>query len=190
MLKSTLTRRALVASTAAVPAAVALSLPAVADASGEDVEILKLGARLERVGQEWLAQRAIDAKERAEWEAACEAAGLPRLEHGSVPDHVYKARQDQRSRIPCKEEDKVNEHGEAIVWNDVHDRIDALIDEIFEYEPQTLAGLAVQAHALVFDNSPWWDACFEPDDFMVSFFEAFCAFVGTSPAPIALARQS
>jgi hypothetical protein len=76
MSKSTLTRRALVASTAAVPAAAALSLPAVADTA--DAELFRLGVALDRIEQDWIAQAEIDVKRNAQWEAACEAAGLPR----------------------------------------------------------------------------------------------------------------
>jgi hypothetical protein len=53
MSKSTLTRRALVASTAAMPAAAVLPLSAaVADPTGSDGELLRLGAVLNRIEQE------------------------------------------------------------------------------------------------------------------------------------------
>jgi hypothetical protein len=57
MSKSTLTRRALVASTAALPAAAAVSLPAGADTT--DAELLRLGVALDRIEQDWIAQAEI-----------------------------------------------------------------------------------------------------------------------------------
>lgn len=194
MSKSTLTRRALVASTAAMPAAATLGLPssALADPTNADAELLKLGADLKRIGKEWLAQRAIDRSDNALWEARCEAAGLPYIKPPAVTVphkdwEKWRAYQDKRCALfqfsgdPNKEDE---------VWDDINDRMWDIIDEVFKHRPQTLAGFAVQAHAVVLSQSEWWN---NSDDFsderrVRSFLENFCAFTGIAPEPIQDAR--
>jgi hypothetical protein len=81
---SILSRRTLVASAAALPA---LAVPALASADNPDAELLRLGAELEHVEQEWLARRALDRKWSAACERAREVAGMPRKKHSDFDDY-------------------------------------------------------------------------------------------------------
>ena len=100
---TTTSRRAILAGAAMLPA---VSLPALAapafasDAFGPnhpDAELLRLGAELEPVEQEWLAQQRIDRRHRDAHFASIEAAGLPNKyarEFGSVDEMLaYHAKQ-------------------------------------------------------------------------------------------------
>jgi hypothetical protein len=60
MSKSTLTRRALVASTAAMPAAAALGLPAAADTA--DTELIEVGRQFEQLHPKYLAALHLDSE--------------------------------------------------------------------------------------------------------------------------------
>lgn len=195
MSKFTFTRRAFVASTA-MPAVAVLPLSAaVADPAGSDGELLRLGAALNRIEQEWLVQHAIDAKRRAAWEAACEAAGLPRIDFGSIPDDDWRAYQDKRSSIwtdPDMHELDEDDDGEA--WGKINDQLYRLVDEILPLKASTPAGLAVQAKAVVFAASDLWDIIpdDEPDDYNPHerlFIEAVCAFCGIAPLPMQRQRR-
>src|ERR1700676_90836 len=144
-----LSRRHLVTTAAALPA---LAIPAIADPNGSnpDAELLRLGAELEAVIVDWHAQRTLDRTERDEWEAACVAAGLPRIEFGSIPDDEYHAYQDKRSAIEDHHawlSADCDEQGASIAWNEIGDREYPLIDAIMAIKPRTLAGLAVIARA-------------------------------------------
>jgi hypothetical protein len=186
MSKSTLTRRALVASTAAVPAAAALSLPAVADTA--DAELFRLGVALDRIEQDWIAQAEIDVKRNAQWEAACEAAGLPRLDFEDFPSRdEYLAYHDKRWSLHTEEYLKEQERaklGEPDVWDKINDRLSPLVDEILSLKAATPAGLAVQAKATVYSASDLWDGQIE-DTHKLLFIEAACAFCNIAPWPIA-----
>jgi hypothetical protein len=89
---STLSRRTLVTSAVALPAlAVPQLTPEAFGPDHPDAELLPLGLELEQFEREWSLQQTIDAKQFAVWEAACIAAGLPRIEFGSVPVEEYRA---------------------------------------------------------------------------------------------------
>jgi hypothetical protein len=77
----------------------ALALPAIADPNGPnpDAELLRLGVELEAVSVDWHAQGAIDRKDWADVDAALEAAGLPDINYGSLPDDEYRAYQLKRA---------------------------------------------------------------------------------------------
>jgi hypothetical protein len=178
---SNLSRRTLVAGAAAISAVVALPAAALADPTGSDAELLKLGAELARIGKEWLAQRAVDASDHALFEARCEAAGLPPIEPVSTADEEkweeWRAYEDKRlALLQSRDPD-------LLVWGDINDRMYDIIDKVFEHPPQTLAGLAVQAHALVLSRSEWWDGYEDNQREARSFLENFCTFAGITPEP-------
>jgi len=178
------------------------STPSVSFPTGtQGAELLRLGAALNRLEQEWAVQHAIDAKRLAAWEGACEAAGLPRIGFGSVPDDEFRAHQDKRSNIWTelhgKDDDDENEDGSS-VWDKFHDRLYPLVDEILRLKASTPAGLAVQARAVVMAAQDLWDCADHHDGNQHErlFIEAACAFCGIAPLPMqrrqarALARVS
>ena len=198
---SILSRRTLVTSTAALPA---LALPAFASEpvgpDHPDAELLRLGAQLERVEAEWLARCAVDRKRRTAHEAACIAAGLPKIPFDTTDEYIaYEKKRDSVSYEGKEAEAaETDEHGVDVVWDDILDRMFDLIDKIMEQAPQTVAGLAVQARSTVMDNAEWWDwgaaECYgtEKEDRARLFLESLCSFLRICPAPIqqALSRPA
>jgi hypothetical protein len=190
-----LSRRHLVTTAAALPA---LALPALAsDAIGPnhpDAELLRLGAELESVIVDWHAQQAIDRKEWADVDAALEAAGLPDIDYGCLPDDEYRAYRLKRAAATdpiYAARGGLDEHGASIAWADIHDRQDPLIDAIMAQQPRTLAGLAVFARAFTLHHAEQWEPSADDDLHHRAFMEAVCAFAGVVPAPVpAEAAQS
>jgi hypothetical protein len=104
----TLSRRAMLAAAATVPAVTAMPLPALsADA---DAELLQLGVELDAVIVERQTQMAIDQNRQDTWTADCAAAGLPTIEFGSLPDDEWRAYEERRWAL-LKDDDPVDEHG-------------------------------------------------------------------------------
>jgi hypothetical protein len=161
---------------------------------------LRLGADLETVVLDWRAQQAIDAEHSATRQAACEAAGLPDIDYRSLPDHEYRAYQRKRSAVmsaACPYDADTNEAGQSIAWNEIHDRMFSLIDEILPRKAKTIAGIAVQAQAMVMDNTEWWDNGLldENDDETPEgrgrlFLESLCSFLGITPRPKMIAGEA
>jgi hypothetical protein len=155
---SNLSRRSIVASVAALPAlavpAVALAVAAEPDA---DAGLLRLGSALERVGDQWLAQRATDR-----WEDANNISVDPDLER----------------------------------WGRINERLFDLVEEIFAHKAATtLAGLAVQTHAIALANSEWWDDWYTEMHEEVNqrnFVDCVCTFLNITSVPMqdALARSA
>lgn len=196
---TTHTRRSVVnmlaTSSAAIAALPALAAPAQAsDAIGPDhpdAELLRLGALLEQVEREWSAQLAFDRKSRDAWEAACISAGLPRVEPDSMPDEEFfeytRKRDLVRTQYSDAEENDLDECGASTSWNDIQNRLFPLAEEILPLRPITAAGLAVQARAAVLAAAELWDKGVTSDnDHEKLFMEAACAFLGVTPAPIAM----
>jgi hypothetical protein len=190
MSPTNLSRRAILAGAASVPALTALPAEA---ADNPDAELLALGSQLEPIIREWVVKRASDGPERAAWQAACERAGFPQIAFGSVPDDEWRAYQDKRGHIrPDDEEEKeLDEHGASVVWNSIHERLEPLVEDILAYEAQTVAGLAIQARAMSVWHADLWDTGVydEADDHRV-FIEAVCSFAGVQPVPLTEAVQS
>jgi hypothetical protein len=185
---STLSRRHLVTTAAALPA---LALPALAsDAIGPnhpDAELLRLGAEFDAIIVEWRAQRAIDEKQSAAIGAALEAAGLADINHGSLPDDefcAYLAKRDAVTGPIYRARGDVNEAGESIAWNDIHGRMWPMIDAIMAHKPHTLAGLGVLARAFTLDHAEQWEPDADDGLHHRTFMEAVCAFAGVVPVPL------
>jgi hypothetical protein len=159
-----------------------------------DAELLELGVKLEAIISQWQAQQRKDRDRRNVWEAACEAAGLPRLEIDEVPREDFVARMKAREELwyPEKAEHRAslaaehNERGHNIVWNDILDRLDPIIDEILSRRAQTVTGLAVQARAVVLAAADLWDGEGEDERHERVFIESVCAFVGVAPEQLLL----
>jgi hypothetical protein len=156
-----------------------------------DAELLRLGVELEALIVDWQAQQAIDRKEWADVDAALEAAGLPDIERGSLPDDEYRAYRLKRAAATDSifhdwhDRRGLNENGVSIAWRDIHDRQFPLIDAIMGHKAQTLAGFAVQARAVTLSHSELWEspAEFEGDHHR-PLMEAACAFAGVVPVPL------
>lgn len=185
-----LLRRSLISTVAAVPA---FALPAFAsEAIGPnhpDVELLRLGAKLEAVIVDWHAQQAIDRKQSAAINAALEAAGLSDIDHRSLPDdefRAYLAKRDAVTHPIYYADGDVNEDGEEVdVWDDIHDRMWPIIDAIMAIKPRTLAGLAVVARTFSLRHAEQWELAINADDDLHhrAFMETMCAFAGVVPVP-------
>jgi hypothetical protein len=145
-------------------------------------------AALDRI---WIAQSTIDAKRRAEWEAACEAAGLPDRDFESFPSREeWFAYENKRVSIePGLTDDSEREReklGLLSVWDKIQDPFFPLVKEILSLKATT-AGLAVLVKAVAYAASDLWDgdedSGFTPHERM--FIEAACAFCNITPWPIA-----
>jgi len=174
-MSSTLSRRAIVAGAAALPAAAVL-LPALS--ADNDAELLRLGAELDAVIIEWHAQRAIDEQERAAHEAACDAAGLPKIEFGSVPDEEWRAHNDKRTALYQSDDPELER------WDRIHGKIWPLIDAIMALKATTTAGLAVQARTVSLYFAELWKNETDWEDHHRQFIESVCAFAGVTPVPL------
>jgi hypothetical protein len=153
-----------------------------------DAELIALGSELEAVIVDWHAQQAIDRKEWADVDAALEAAGLPDIERGSLPDDKYHAYQLKRAKATDSILDDrrfgLDENGISIAWRDIHDRQDPLIDAIMGHKPHTLGGVAVIARAFTLRHSEQWEPHADDDLYHRAFMEAVCAFAGVVPVPL------
>jgi hypothetical protein len=183
-----LSRRHLVTTAAALPAL------AIAQPAGDDAELLRLGVELEAVIVDWHALQAIDRKEWADVDAALEAAGLPDIERGSLPDDEYRAYQLKRAAATdpiydARVRDGLDENGISIAWRDIHDRQDPLIDAIMAHKPRMLAGLAVIARAFTLHHAEQWEPNADDDLHHRAFMEAVCGFAGVVPAPAEAVRS-
>lgn len=191
---SKLSRRTLVATAAALPA---LAAPALASdaigASHPDAELLALAAELDPIISEWTAQMAIDHRQYDAWLTACERAGFPEVEYGSMPEEEYRAYQKKRFCIHSVDEvpDEVDEHGYSVVWKKIHDRLNPLLDAILSRKALTVAGLAVLARAITIWHADYWDdGAADEYENERKFIETVCAFVGVTPVPLLVEMTS
>jgi hypothetical protein len=128
-------RRNALALVATLPA---LAAPAaVASMGSPDAELLELDVKLGAIISEWQAEVRIYRDETNVWEAASEAAGLPRLELDEVPREEFDARHKARCELwyPEKAEHDArlaathDEHGVSIVWSDIHGRLYPIVED-------------------------------------------------------------
>jgi hypothetical protein len=193
---SMLNRRNALTAVATLPA---LAAPAAVAAMGSpDAELLALGVQLDAIISEVQAQARKDRHRTGVWEAACEAAGLPRLDINEVPREEFDAQHKARCELwyPEKAEHDASidaesdEHGCSIVWNDIHGRLYPIVDAILSRRAQTVAGLAVQARAIVMGAADLWEPLGEEIERERVFIESVCAFVGVKPEQLLLLDQS
>jgi hypothetical protein len=181
-----LTRRKLLAS---LPAAAAMA-PAAATAlcrlpSGDDAELLALGREMAPLVAEITAARAIDRVNDEDFKAKLVALGLkPEKEYEDID--AYRA---ERSRL-CDEifaSDDYKSYPGHRDWEDLHDDLFELLDEVLAIRPTTIQGLAVQVLAIV---TAYDDLCEEESDDgefphgVTTFFRNVCEFTGV-PIPAA-----
>jgi hypothetical protein len=188
---SKLSRRTLVTSAAALPA---LALPGAAmTADNPDAELLRLGAKLERIERDWSAQCALDQKHNRAYEAACEAAGLPRKDFDDFEgedddekrEHLH-AYHKKRQAVEYDGKEVVDADPDLERWNRFHDRMWPLVDTILAVKPQSLAGLAVITRAFALANAEWWTD--GENEQAAAYVEA--SFLGIKPAPIRLSEEA
>ena len=98
-----ITRRNIVTTTviaatglSAIPFAAAAMVP---DPEATDAQLLALSVELEAISREWHARRTLEARRDAAFDAACEDAGLPKIECASVPFHEWSEYVDKRHQI-------------------------------------------------------------------------------------------
>jgi hypothetical protein len=192
---SKFSRRTLVTSAAALPA---LALPDAASAADNaDAELLGLGAKLELVEQVWFVQRALDQKNRRAYEAACEAAGLPRKNFDDFEgeDDIEKrlnlqAYHEKREAVEYDGKEEVAADPDLERWSRIHDRMWPLVDAILAVKPQSLAGLAVVTRAVALANAEWWDENGPEGEAATAYIEGVASFLGIKPAPIRLSEEA
>jgi hypothetical protein len=179
---SELSRRALVTSTATLPA---LAMPSLASAANNpDAELLRLGTELEAVEQTWLKQTAVDDACGAAYEAACIHAGLPRIAFPETADEEgrqsWLAYQKKRQSIPYPGDEEAES-----TWEEIQDRMFGLIDEIFSRKPSTVAGITVLVRAAVMDSTELWaPGLGERDTKKRLLLESLCSFLDIVPAAL------
>jgi hypothetical protein len=190
---TTTSRRAMLAGAAMLPA---VSLPALAapafasDAFGPDhpdSELLRLGAELEQVEQEWLAQSRIDRRHRAAHFAAIEAAGLPNknaIDFDGLDEMMAYHEKQKAVWYEGKEEDEADP--DLTWWSSFNDRLRLMLDEIIALKPHTLAGLAVFTRAIALSHYEYWTE----DGGAREYIETVSSFLGITPAPIVLEGEA
>jgi hypothetical protein len=132
-----------------------------------DAKLLRLGEELEALIVDWHAQQAIDREEWAAVDAALEAPGLPDIERGSLPDDEYRAYRLKRAAATdsiLDDQRGLDENGLSIAWTGIHDRQTPLIDAIMTHLPRTLDGLAVIARAFTLHHAEQWEPNAAEDD--------------------------
>jgi hypothetical protein len=179
MSSKNLSRRALVAATAAaIPAAIAG--PALADIGDDgDAELLRLGAQLDEAVAEFHTMSASDATRRFAWEVACEAAGLPWRR-----DNSFASIAEWREYSEAREAIHEDPDPDPDRWDRFNDRRLPLVDAILAIKPKTVAGLGVLARAFTLWKSQEWEHPEVQCSQDVAFMEAVCAFAGVLPVPI------
>jgi hypothetical protein len=151
MTDTNLSRRRLLAS---MPAAAAVMAPAAAGAlggrpTGDDAELIALGRKLEPLVVEIKAARAIDRQHLNDFNARLAALGLK--DESEYEDH--DAWWAERVRlIHANEEalrDEANRPSDHRDWDDLHDDLFALTDDILAIRPTTLEGFTIQVLAII-----------------------------------------
>jgi hypothetical protein len=183
---TSLSRRRLLAS---VLAAAAAGVPSVATALGGvpaegDAELLALGRELAPLVTEINAARAIDRKDKEDFEAKLAALGLKdETEYANVDAYNevrWRLCEESRELQRALDVDDDYRHRS---WDDLHDELFALQDEILAIRPTTIPGFAVQVVAIV---TAYDDLCDEEEEMhsgLAAFFRNMCNFVGV-PAPV------
>ncbi len=194
MSHTNLSRRALVRGATALPAVAGLSaaIPALASAADNpDAELLALSPQLDRICEQWLAQRALDDEDHAIFEARVFAeTGIAYRDAPAITDENrntgYWAARDKILEENPRDDDPDPELTE---WDQIHDRMYPLVDKILAYKAQTVAGLAVQAQAMAVCHPELWDE--DEEGFRHRLFiEAVCAFVGVKPVAVLAAEKA
>jgi hypothetical protein len=73
---------------------------------------------------------------------------------------------------------------DLIAWSSFLDRFGELIEQIMPLRATSLAGIAVQARALVIGQSEWWQGDNSEFEMPRLFLESLCAFLNVVPAPL------
>jgi hypothetical protein len=188
-----LSRRALVRGAAAVPAVAGLSaaIPALASAAdNSDAELLALSAQLDRICEQWLAERALDDEHNAIFEARVFAeTGIAFRDAPAITDEnrntgYWAVRDKVINETPHHDPDLTE-------WGRIHGRMYPLVDKILTYKAHTVAGLAVQAQAMALGHTELWDEHEEEEGGCHRLFiEAVCAFVGVKPVAVLAAEKA
>lgn len=114
-----------------------------------DAELLALGAELELIIQEWLAQSDIEAQIETAYD------GMTKQEFKTVQQE-YWAEMDRSFEV----------------WKHIHERMDPLIENILAHKPRTVVGIGVQARAMRFNRNLSDTEHLEP------FLTSVCAVAG------------
>jgi hypothetical protein len=164
MAKATLesaSRRSVVKSAGAALAA--LAVPATALASPGDAELLELGRQFEADIPRWraLCERSERNRQRFR-EAMFRATGtwdIPGARYIEVDGRFVE---NGRARPYFEANDRISRNfdwGDPTEkeWDDLRERMQPLAEKILQVQPTTVAGLGVQARALAYLYSEWWD---------------------------------
>jgi hypothetical protein len=183
---SMLNRRNALALVATLPA---LAAPAAVAAMGSpDAELLRLGEQLDRVIADYNAQQLKDRLRRELFEAKVElVTGIPLRNAPAIADEspAAVAYYDARGALAKADDSDTDEESP---WTPIHDRLYPIVDAILSRRAQTIAGLAVQARAIVMGHADIWDALDEDTERERLFIESVCAFVGVKPERLLLLK--
>jgi alkylhydroperoxidase family enzyme len=181
MSKSTLTRRALVASTAAVPAAAALGLPAAADTA--DAELVELGRQFEQLRPKYLAALHADN------ECAHRAHRLA-WQRTDRTDFEQPPTSEQAKIFFASLRQAEVETGRALAsdrYEALDEEIVTLARKIMNTPARSLAGLRVKAMLGIHTNSHLWKKIMCDLDWNEQgarvLIEAVCAVTGLEIPP-------
>jgi hypothetical protein len=76
----------------------------------------------------------------------------------------------------------VDESGSSIAWNEIHDELFPVCEEILEQHAQSAAGLGVQAQAFAMMHTEYWTG--EADDERIRpIIDSVCKFCSVEPLP-------
>jgi hypothetical protein len=153
-----------------------------------DAELLRLGEQLDRVIADYHAQQLEDRAEREPFEAKVElVTGIARRNAPAWNDEspaavaYWDARGAVSKTTPNGDDSDADEESP---WTHIHDRLYPIVDDILSRRAQTIAGLAVQARAVVMAMADPWDG--EGERHERVFIESVCAFVGIAPEQLLL----
>lgn len=191
---STLSRRSALMGVSAIAVSAASSTAIANSATNPDAELLTLGTQLDQILAEWVAKRAIDTRNAAEWEAKCKSLSIPVLdwqELAKLPDHESDEKfKNHLSALKdhMPKDDDLDEHGASRTWTSIHNRLYPLCDDILWRRATSAEGLGVQARAASLYFEELWNSFGSDDEDIAvaqrSFIESVCTFSGVVPVPV------
>lgn len=147
----------------------------------------ELEKRLTAVRNRWIAKRKIDASRQDLFEARVTAAtGVPRsaglgiFEKTPESEAYWETRIRLSNSIPA--EDPADEHGSSVIWNEIHDELYGVCEEIIGQSARTAADLGVQAQAYALMWHEYWTGGDSADD-VRAIVESICKFAVVEALP-------
>jgi hypothetical protein len=177
-----ISRRGIIGAAGAVAASAAVSTPSAAAPVLAGCSYPDLARDLDLIYERWFLQSRKDAAGHARFDARVfQETGLRREQW---PMHGTDADFDRITGEINNEGDHepVDEHGCSVVWNEIHDAMFPLCEEIVSLPVHTIADLALQARAAALLHAQYWTDEDGPEGF-VALVESVCKLAGVEAMP-------